>query len=276
MKGCSIVKLCAICGVSRQAYYKVKKERKRKALDAELVIEEVKVKRRKHPRMGTRKLHHELHSRWEAFGIEIGRDRLFEVLRSEGLLIEPKRRWVQTTNSRHNLPLYRNLLPERESTAPHQVLVADITYLRTDDGWLYLSLIMDRFSRKIVGWNLANNLNASESVKALKMAMKQVPAKRWPIHHSDRGCQYCCHEYTKILRDNDWSISMTEINHCAENCHAERVNGILKNEYNLDLEFRTRKQAMRAVEQTIYLYNEERPHDSLAKRKPAEVHASAA
>lgn len=276
MRGCSIVKLCDVSGISPQAYYKVKQERKHKAIDAQLVVEEVKFKRRKHPRMGTRKLHHELHTIWEAAGIKIGRDRLFTVLRSEGLLIEPKRRWVQTTNSRHCLPLYRNLLPERQPTAPHQVLVADITYLRTDEGWLYLSLIMDLFSRKIVGWNLADSLDASESVKALRMAMKQVPSNRWPIHHSDRGCQYCCHEYVEILQENDWSISMTEVNHCAENSNAERVNGILKGEYNLDLEFRNREQATRAVEQTIYLYNQERPHNSLAKRKPAEVHALAA
>ncbi len=106
--------------------------------------------------------------------------------------------------------------------------------------------------------------------------MKQVPANRWPIHHSDRGCQYCCHEYTKILRENGWSISMTEVNHCAENCHAERVNGILKNEYNLDLEFRNRAQALQAVEEAIYLYNQERPHKSLGMRKPAEMHIKAA
>jgi putative transposase len=276
MKGCSIVKLCDISGISTQSYYKVKKARKRKAVDAELVVQEVKVKRRRHSRMGTRKLHHELRAIWEDVGIKIGRDRLFAVLRSEGLLIEPKRRWVQTTNSRHCLPLYRNLLPERQPTAPHQVLVADITYLRTDESWLYLSLIMDLFSRKIVGWNLADTLDASESVKALRMAMKQVPANHRSVHHSDRGSQYCCHEYTKILRDNDWSISMTEVNHCAENCHAERVNGILKGEYNLDLTFRNRAQALRAVEEAIYLYNEERPHDSLGKRKPAAVHALAA
>lgn len=276
MKGCSIVKLCDMSGLSRQAYYKGKRERKRKAVDAEMVVQEVKVKRQCHPRMGTRKLHHELCAIWEAVGVRIGRDRLFNLLRSKNLLVEPKRRWIQTTNSRHSLPLYRNLLPNLQPTAPHQVMVADITYLRTDEGWLYLSLIMDLFSRKIVGWNLADNLDASESVKALRMAMKQVPPNRWPLHHSDRGSQYCCHEYTKILRDNDWSISMTEVNHCAENCNAERVNGILKNEYNLDLEFRNRTQAMQAVEEAIYLYNQERPHNALAKRKPAEVHALAA
>lgn len=226
--------------------------------------------------MGTRKLLHELRCIWAAAGVKIGRDRLFDVLRRKKLLVEPKRKWVQTTDSRHSLPLYRNLLPEREPTAPNHVFVSDITYLRTDEGWLYLSLITDLYSRKIVGWNLADNLNASESIKALIMAMKQIPDNRWPIHHSDRGCQYCCHEYTKILRENDLSISMTEINHCAENSNAERVNGILKNEYNLDLEFRNKSQAHRAVEEAIYLYNEERPHNSLGKRKPSAVHQSAA
>jgi transposase InsO family protein len=276
MKKCSISSLCDECGLSRQAYYKGTKQRKGKEIDEKLVLEQVKIKRQRHPRMGTRKLHHELHEIWGTLGIIVGRDRLFNILRDADLLVEPKRRWVQTTDSRHNLPLYRNLLPDLQPTAPHQALVADITYLRTDEGWQYLSLITDLFSRKIVGWNLADNLDASESVKALQMAMKQVPANRWPLHHSDRGSQYCCHKYTKILRDHDWSISMTEINHCAENCYAERVNGILKNEYNLDLTFRSRAQALRAVEEAIYLYNEERPHDSLGKRKPAAVHALAA
>jgi transposase InsO family protein len=219
---------------------------------------------------------YELQELWTAHGVRIGRDRLFDVLRRRGLLIEPKRKWIQTTNSRHCLPLYRNLLTERESTAPHQVLVADITYLRTNEGWLYLSLVTDLYSRKIVGWNLADNLNACESVKALEMAIKQVPAHRWPIHHSDRGSQYCCHEYTQILRREHWSISMTEVNHCAENSNAERVNGILKNEYHLDMTFRNAKQATLAVEQAIYLYNQERPHNALGKRKPAQVHALAA
>lgn len=276
MKGCSIVRLCELSGITTQAYYKRRKSRKRKAIDEGLIVEEVKLKRRRHPRMGTRKLLHELHSVWAAVGVKIGRDRLFDVLRHKNLLIEPKRKWVQTTDSRHNLPLYRNLLPEREPSTPNQVFVSDITYLRTDEGWLYLSLITDLYSRKIVGWSLADNLNASASIKALRMAMEQVPGNRWPIHHSDRGSQYCCHEYTKVLRENNWSISMTEKTHCAENSNAERVNGILKNEYNLDLEFRNQSQAHWAVEEAIYLYNEERPHNSLGKRKPSDVHRSAA
>lgn len=276
MKGCSVSVLCKMCGFTRQAYYRVRKDRKRQLIDEELVVEEVKSKRQQHPRMGTRKLHHELKDKLEGLGIDIGRDRLFEVLRDKGLLVEPKRRWVQTTDSRHILPLYRNLLQKKKPTGAHQVLVADITYIRTDEDWLYLSLITDLYSRKIVGWNLADNLNACESVKALKMAMEQVPAHCRPIHHSDRGSQYCCHEYVEALNEKGWSISMTEVNHCAENCYAERVNGIVKNEYNLDLGFRNRAQALLAVEQSIYLYNEERPHDSLGKRKPSEVHKEAA
>lgn len=276
MKGCSIVGLCELCGLTRQAYYKGRKSRKVKAVDEGLVVEHVNLKRRKHPRMGTRKLLHELQTEWTEIGVRIGRDRLFDVLRRWKLLVEPKRIWTHTTDSRHNLPLYRNLLPKRKPTAPNQVYVSDITHIRTDEGWLYLSLITDLYSRKIVGWNLADNLNASESIKALRMAIKEAPANRWPIHHSDRGSQYCCHEYTKTLRDNHWSISMTEVNHCAENSNAERVNGILKNEYNLDLTYRNAHQALRSVEEAIYLYNEERPHNSLGKRKPAQVHRNAA
>lgn len=273
MTGLSIKSLCRQCGITTQAYYKGKKQRKAKELDYSVVLNEVKLKRRLHSRMGTRKLYAELQGGWKGKGIKLGRDRLFDLLRSHNLLVKRKRRWVHTTNSRHCLPLYRNLLPNREPTGPHQVLVADITYLKTDKDYLYLSLITDLYSRKIVGWNLADNLNASESIKALQMAMKQVPANRWPIHHSDRGCQYCSHSYTGKLGERNWSISMTEVNHCAENSHAERLNGILKDEYNLDLTFRNEEQARRAVEDSIYLYNEQRPHNSLAKRKPAQVHA---
>jgi len=276
MRGCSIKGLCRLSGISSQAYYHGKKERKRQQIEDNLVIDLVLKLRVKHPRMGTRKLLGEIQpGLWED-GISIGRDRLFEILKRHDLLVQPKYRSPKTTYYDNQLPVYRNLLYELEPTAPHQVWVADITYIDTDDGFAYLSLITDRFSRKIVGWNLGQTMEASQSINALAMAINQTPSNRWPIHHSDRGSQYCCREYARELHQRGLPISMTEANHCYENSHAERVNGILKNEYNLDLCFRTLGQARRAVEEAILMYNDYRPHLSLHMSKPAEVHQHAA
>lgn len=272
MKGSSITGLCALSGISRQAYYVGRKSRRRRAVDTDRVIERVRGERGQHPRMGTRKLLQQIQEPLRAAGVQIGRDRLFAELRTRDMLVKPKRRWVKTTNSKHNLPLFRNLVASRAATAPHQIWVADITHLRTDAGWLYLFLIMDLYSRKIVGWHLARTLEKTEAIKALVMAIKQLPAHCWPIHHSDRGGQYCSRAYTKKLLKRGLSISMTEENHCAENAHAERVNGILKNEYNLDLPFRFPEHASLATAQAITMYNNYRPHNSLAGRKPAQVH----
>jgi len=276
MKHTSLTRLCELSGVTRQAYYKKRHRRKHEAIDEGLIVTSVQEMRYQQPRMGTRKLHHELEAFFTERGISIGRDRLFDLLGRRKLLIQPKKRWVATTNSRHNLPMYRNLIKEKEPTAPHQILVSDITYIRAGESWLYLSLIMDRYSRKIVGWNLGDSLDAKESLKALHMAIDQVPKGQWPIHHSDRGSQYCCHAYTKALTDKGWSVSMTEENHCAENCFAERVNGIIKGEYNLDLGFKNREQARKATIHAINMYNNFRPHNSLNKQKPSHVHQQAA
>lgn len=272
MNRCSTIRLCALSAISRQAYYAGRKSRQRKQIDENFMVDQVREQRKIHPRMGTRKLLHLIQPLLRQNAIGIGRDRLFEVLRNRKMLVRPKRLWVKTTNSHHNLPLYRNLLKERTLTAANQVWVSDITYLRTDQGWLYLSLVTDLHSRKILGWNLAETMDPSESIKALQMAMTQLPADRWPIHHSDRGSQYCCREYVDVLREAGMSISMTEQNHCYENCYAERVNGILKNEYNLDLGFRDKEQALAATAQAIGAYNNWRPHKSLRMSTPSQVH----
>lgn len=276
MKGYSVSRLCELGGISRQAYYAGRKSRKDKQIDEDFVVALVRDERKWHPRMGTRKLLNNLRPLLERNNIRIGRDTLYEILRERRMLVKPKRLWVKTTNSWHNLPLYRNLLKDRTPTAPNQVWVSDITHIRTDGGWLYLSLVTDLHSRKILGWNLGETLAPSQSVKALRMAIRQLPAKRWPIHHSDRGSQYCCREYVEVLREADMSVSMTEENHCYENCYAERVNGILKNEYNLDLGFRNKEQALTATAEAIEMYNNWRPHKSLRMSTPCEIHREAA
>lgn len=268
--------LCRLAGVSRQAYYKEKHQRQWKAIEKEKILQEVHLIRQSMPRSGVRKVLAEIRLTWGESAFDIGRDRFFDLMREKKLLVKPKKRWIKTTWSQHNLPLFRNLLKERHPTAPHQVWVADITHIRLNQGWLYLSLVTDLFSRKIVGWNLSKSLHASHSLTALHMAISQLPPNRFPIHHSDRGCQYCCHEYTSALFQRGLSVSMTEENHCYENAVAERLNGILKGEFNLDATFQTALQAHTATEQAIHAYNHLRAHLSLNMRKPAQVQSMAA
>lgn len=264
--------LCRAAGLSRQAFYQGCRQRALRAYDEQAIITAVLEERRIQPRVGTRKLVRVLRNS----GIAIGRDRLFEVLRKHDLLVAPKKSLVRTTYRDESLPVYRNLLYALEPTGPNHVWVSDITYIKTEEGDLYLALITDLVSRKIVGWCACDSLCATTAIKALEVALQDLPADRWPIHHSDRGCQYCCHEYVAVLRQRGLPISMTEQNHCYENCYAERVNGILKAEFNLDAKFHTRAQAYRAIQEAIEVYNHRRLHTSLGLRTPADVHRLAA
>lgn len=233
----------------------------------------VQRERRLQPRLGTRKLYHLLKPELEQAGVRLGRDRMFEELRSRALLLEPvAAEYPRTTQSYHNLPVFRNLVKDREVKAPNEVWVSDLSYLRTQEGYLYLALITDKYSRKIVGAHVGDNLEAVGCVRALGNALKDLPARARPIHHSDQGSQYCCHQYVERLAQRGLPISMTESNHCAENALAERMNGILKQEYGLGLEFPTKAAARQAVEQAIWLYNTRRPHTELGYRVPEQVH----
>ncbi|MDD3089524.1 MAG: IS3 family transposase [Candidatus Omnitrophica bacterium] len=275
-QGISISMLCDRVGMSRQNYYAARRQRQRRQIDEELVVELVKEQRRVQPRIGSRKLLYMLQGELAEAGVRIGRDRFIELLGSRDLLVERKRVWPKTTNSRHSLPVFRNLLKEREPTAPNQVWVSDLTYIRTEEGYMYASLITDMCSRKIVGFHVGDSLESMGCQKALEMALEQLPSDRYPIHHSDRGCQYCCHEYVQMLKRRWLSISMTEENHCYENAMAERVNGILKQEYALDTTFCTKEQAIKVFVQAVELYNNKRPHLSLDYRTPEQVHRRAA
>lgn len=264
--------LCRISGLSRQGYYAGRKERCRKAVEGERVLDAVRCERAIQPRIGTRKLQVVLRRE----GLTVGRDRLFELLGENDLLVPRKKKAVRTTWYDESLPVYRNQLYELEPTQPNHLWVSDITYVATDEGFVYLALVSDKISRRIVGWNLGETNEASEAIKALQMAIGKLPPDRFPIHHSDRGSQYCCHEYVAVLNARSLPISMTEENHCYENAQAERVNGILKDEFNLDRIFRTKAQARRAVAEAITTYNTRRPHLSLHMRTPDQVHLHAA
>jgi putative transposase len=261
--------------MSRQNYYAQRRRRERRQVEGELIAGLVRRERQLQPRLGTRKLHHLLRDELEQAGVRVGRDRFFEELGKRDLLLAPlKAQYPHTTQSYHNLPVFRNLARETVVERPNQVWVSDLTYLRTLEGFLYLALITDGHSRKIVGEHVGDNLEATGCVRALERALEQLPAGVEPIHHSDQGSQYCCHEYVKRLKQRGLAISMTESNHCAENALAERMNGILKQEYGLGAEFPTKADARRAVGQAIWLYNTRRPHTELGYRVPEEVHRS--
>lgn len=222
------------------------------------------------PQLGGRKIFHEL--RWI---IPFGRDRFFDWLRRHGLLAMIKRRFPATTYSKHALKKFRNLIREFEVTAPGQVVVSDITYIALEEGkFAYASLVTDAFSRKIIGYHVSTDLSVWGPLKALRMALREVPNPRGLIHHSDRGVQYCSKPYIDELERHGVAVSMTERQHCAENAMAERVNGILKHEFGLKNRFRTIAAARKALHQAVWIYNNLRPHLALNYEKPANVHAA--
>lgn len=260
--------------MSRQNYYAQRRRRQRQAVDEDLVVELVRQERRVQPRLGTRKLHHLFKEPLKQAGVKVGRDRMFEILRERELLVEPKASaYPATTSSYHCLPVFENLIKDRKVSLPNEVWVADITYLRTEEGYMYLSMLTDKVSRKIVGYHCGDSLEAQGCLLALEMALQELPTGARPIHHSDRGSQYCCHDYVNRLVDRGLSISMTVKDHCAENALAERMNGIVKGEYGLGQKFKTKASALLAVPQCVILYNTRRPHSSLGYRFPDQVHS---
>ena len=206
-------------------------------------------------------------------GVVLGRDRFFGLLRQADMLVgRLPREWVNTTCSQHKLGVYPNLIRDLAVNGPNEVWVVDLTYVRTEEGFVFLALVTDKGSRKIVGYHCAENLETEGCVRALRMALAKLPREARPIHHSDRGSQYCSHEYGSVLARRRLPISMTETNHCAENALAERMNGILKSEYGLGGRLESKAQARRAVDQAIETYNNRRPHTALQLRTPEQAH----
>ena len=274
MPGVNVSGACRKLGMSRQNYYAAHHRRQRQRVEGDLVADLVRQERAVQPRLGVRKLHCLLEETLKAAGVTMGRDRMFEELRTRDLLV-PRlpRQWPKTTHYDPSLPVFRNEIKGMEVDRANQIWVADLTYVRTSEGFLFLSLITDRYSRKIVGHQAGETLATKETAKALAQALRELPAGVHPIHHSDRGCQYCSHEYVAQLQARGLGISMTEADHCAENALAERMNGILKQEYGLGCCFKTKALARKAIPEAIKIYNTRRPHSMLNNRMPAEVHA---
>jgi len=203
----------------------------------------------------------------------IGRDGFYTLLRRNGLLVRKRRGRVITTNSFHWLRKYPNLIRDLPVTRPNQVWVSDITYIKTEEGFLYLFLVTDLFSRMILGWKLANDMGSENAVMALEQAIgNALGLVHNTIHHSDRGLQYCSGDYVKILQNNRMKISMTENGDPYENAVAERVNGILKDEWLYEMQLKNKKQTLEILNQIIALYNENRPHLSLNYQTPGMVY----
>lgn len=264
--------LCAFWGVSRQAYYKDQKVIDQKKEDKAFILSRVKDIRKRHSRLGTLKLRNELQEEIKKCGRGYGKHKFFDLLRDNDLLLKRHHRYSITTNSNHPFYKHTNELAKATITAPDQAWVSDITYLRTRDKFVYLSLVTDVYSRKIVGWNVDVSLAVEGAIGAVKMAIGNSSGTKGLIHHSDRGIQYCCYAYNELVGKNGIKMSMGEAGNCYDNAIAERVNGILKDEYLLDSEFVGINHAVKAVKEAVYLYNYERPHWSLNLKKPAEVY----
>lgn len=270
----SLAKLCGWFGITRQAYYQNSWEGISTAIEEELIIKKVVEIRGNHRRMGTRKLHKKLQIFTAQHHIKMGRDALFTLLSANNLLVRRRKRRLQTTQSYHWLRKYPNLIRDFVPTAINQLWVSDITYWKVCDTHVYLSFITDAYSHKIVGYNLGETLEMLESLQALRMALSALGAENHSqlIHHSDRGLQYCSQPYVKLLEEHSIQISMTENGDPLENAVAERLNGIIKEEYLDNFKVTSIKDARQLLESTVELYNAERPHMSIGNLMPDQIH----
>jgi len=267
--------LGAICNqftLKRDAFYKYQKRYRTKKSVENKVVNLVEKSRQTLPREGTRKLMKSLKNEFKKNNLKIGRDRLFRILRENDLLIKRKKYTSRTTYSYHRFYKHKNIIKDLNINSANQVWASDITYIRTINGFCYLALITDMHSRKIVGYDLSDSLELNGCIRALNKAIYQAKNTEGIIHHSDRGIQYCSNQYTTILKRKKMDISMTEDNHCYENALAERVNGILKDEFYLDQTFTSLTHAKRAAKNAINLYNSKRLHLSLDYKTPNYVH----
>ena len=269
----SINTVCKQFGFTRQNYYqRLKYERKARERE-DMVLKEILKIRAVLPYVGCRKLQYLLKDRSQ---IEIGRDTLFSLLREHKMLVECQKSYMKTTNSMHHYKKYSNLIRDMVLTRCNEVWVADITYIRTWEGFWYLFLLTDKFSRKIVGWSLRDDLRHEGAIEALRGALKTENPDGDLILHSDRGIQYCCPGYTMFAESQGIRLSMTQDDHVYENALAERVNGILKQEFGLGEVFKNGNDVKKQIVESVVLYNSVRPHLSLGFMTPEQVHRKAA
>ena len=267
-----IAVLCRLFGKTRHAYYDSLWRKESSLVKEDVILQEVINIRKDLPRLGTRKLHYVIQNKLISHQISFGRDYLFDLLSEHKLLIRQRKRKAITTDSRHWMRKYSNLVKGLEITRPEQVWVSDITYIRLTNQWGYLSLITDAYSRKIMGYSFRQDLAAEGCIDALKMALNNKLYNQSIIHHSDRGSQYCSHNYVDLLLKNNIAISMTENGDPYENALAERVNGIIKTEFNLYSSSLGFEQTGYQINKSIKSYNELRPHASCDYLTPNQAH----
>ncbi len=267
-------RFCRLFGKTRQAFYDHSWRQAEDQMREALIVELVRSIRSSLPRLGGLKLLHLLRDDFAAHRVSIGRDTFFALLKKHDLLIRTKKRYAVTTWSNHPYKKWQDLAKGLTVNAPEQLWVSDITYLRTEGGFVYLSLITDAYSRKIVGYHLSEHLKAQGCLTALNKAIGSRTTKGTLIHHSDRGIQYCCEPYVSLLQQNGINISVTQSGSPYDNAVAERVKGILKTELNLDKTFATYQAALPVVHRAIDAYNRLRPHLSIANLTPEQAHRS--
>jgi len=260
-------------GKSRQAFHQMEMRRTKETVDKEVLLVYIKEIRKQQPRLGTRKMYEMLQNVMKTNAIKIGRDKLFLLLKGHNLLVKKRRKHVVTTDSNHVYKRYANLIKEYIPTGPEQIWASDITYLSIENGFVYLSLVTDLYSKRIMGYNVYPTLETAGPLGALKIALKNRmhPASKL-IHHSDHGIQYCCQEYISVLESNQIQISMSARGNPYENAMAERVNGILKYEFYLNRYFRNLEEVQLVVKDTIRVYNSLRPHASCDNSTPEQAH----
>ena len=270
----ALSRLCRLLGITRQSYYQYFQYQQVKLISHQTVLKQVLAIRDQHPCVGGRKLFKMIQSVKQEHRIKLGRDGLFDLLRANHLLVKRRKSRHYTTNSLHPFYKYPNLIKEYIPQTVNQLWVSDITYWKTNRGYVYLSLVTDAYSRKIVGYHVAKNLEAAETIKALKMAIESLPnSPSNLIHHSDRGQQYCSNEYVRLLKDNNIKISMTNNGDPYENALAERMNGIVKGEYLYHYTIDRLKQAKMVIDSVVKLYNEERLHSRCGYQTPQSLHS---
>lgn len=224
------------------------------------------------PRLGTRKLYYLLSEEFEQGGLKVGRDKLFSILRASNLLIHKKKRYVRTTDSSQWQRQHDNLVEGYVPEKPEELLVCDITYFETEQGNAYGHLVTDAYSKKIMGYEVAYDMTKERTVAAFEMAMSNRVYKHRGIHHSDRGLQYCSYLYTATVRDNNYEISMTQDGSPYDNAIAERINGILKDEFGLDKKFKDLDELKEKLKRAVEIYNNQRPHMSCHLLTPNQMH----
>lgn len=259
-------------GYSRQYYYKHCKEEQKRRVKERSVLSMIHAERRILPRLGGRKLYHQISPALQACGLKVGRDGLFSILKENDLLVKRRRSYITTTNSKHWLKKYPNLIKQLTVTAPEQLWVSDITYIKTDEGNCYLNLVTDAYSRRIMGYSIADNMSTEAMKPAYEMAIRQRRCNHQLIHHSDRGLQYCSGEYVGLSESANILISMTENGDPYENALAERMNRTLKEEFGLGGLISTKSNAYKLVQEAVELYNNYRPHTALKMKTPQNVH----